>query len=55
MYLATARGVSDGRVLRVPATALREVSDAWFPFGGHLIEGLFGTARSIEATATSKR
>jgi CRP-like cAMP-binding protein len=51
VYLATARGVSVGRVLRVPAKALREVSDAWFPFGGHLIEGLFGTARSIEATA----
>src|SRR6266508_2802778 len=54
VYLATARGVSDGRVLRVPAKALREVSDAWFPFGGHLIEGLFGTARSIEATARQR-
>jgi len=54
VYLATARGVSDGRVLRVPAKALREVSDAWFPFGGHLVEGLFGTARSIEATARQR-
>jgi len=54
VYLATARGVSDGRVLRVPAKALRDVSDAWFPFGGHLIEGLFGTARSIEATARQR-
>ena len=54
VYLATARGVGDGRVLRVPAKALREVSDAWFPFGGHLIEGLFGTARSIEATARQR-
>ena len=54
VYLATARGVRDGRVLRVPAKALREVSDAWFPFGGHLIEGLFGTARSIEATARQR-
>jgi len=54
VYLATARGLSDGRMLRVPAKALREVSDAWFPFGGHLVEGLFGTARSIEATARQR-
>ena len=34
VYLATGRGVTDGRMLRVPADALRERSDAWFPFGG---------------------
>src|SRR5436190_4656945 len=51
VYLATGRGVADGRALRVPATALRERTDAWFPFGGHLIEGLYGTARRIEAMA----
>src|SRR6266508_2424665 len=54
VYLATGRGVADGRVLRVPADALREWSDAWFPFGGHLIRGLYGTARSIESTARQR-
>ncbi|HZJ05416.1 MAG TPA: ATP-binding protein [Nocardioidaceae bacterium] len=54
VYLATGRGVSDGRVLKVPAEVLRELSSAWFPFGGHLIEGLYGTARTIEATARQR-
>ena len=54
VYLATGKGVLDGRVLRVPAKALRELSDIWFPFAGHLIVGVFGTARSIEATARQR-
>jgi signal transduction histidine kinase len=41
-------------VLRVPAAVLRERSDAWFPFGGHLIQGLYHTARSIESTARQR-
>jgi signal transduction histidine kinase len=54
VYLATGRGVGAGRVLRVPAEVLRERSNAWFPFGGHLIEGLYGTARTIESTARQR-
>jgi signal transduction histidine kinase len=54
VYLATARGVSPGRLLRVPAAALRERSQAWFPFAAHLIEGLYRTARSIESTARQR-
>jgi signal transduction histidine kinase len=54
VYLATGRGLSTGRVLRVPAEVLRERSNAWFPFGGHLIQGLYGTARSIESTARQR-
>jgi signal transduction histidine kinase len=54
VYLATGRGVAAGRVLRVPAAVLRERSDAWFPFGGHLIQGLYHTARSIESTARQR-
>ncbi len=54
VYLATGRGVAEGRMLRVPAAALRERSDAWFPFAGHLIKGVYGTARSIEATARQR-
>ena len=51
VYLATGRGVAEGRVLRVPAQVLRERTAAWFPLGGHLIAGLYRTARSIESTA----
>jgi signal transduction histidine kinase len=54
VYLATGRGASEGRVLRVPADVLRERLSAWFPFGRHLIEGLYHTARSIESTARQR-
>ena len=54
VYLATGRGVVPGRVLRVPANLLRELTAQWFPFGGHLIDGVFHTARSIEATARQR-
>jgi signal transduction histidine kinase len=54
VYLATGRGVTAGRVLRVPAELLRHWSDSWFPFGGHLIQGLFHTARSVESTARQR-
>ena len=53
-YLATGRGAAGGRVLRVPADVLSEKVNAWFPFGGHLIQGLYRTARSIEATARQR-
>jgi signal transduction histidine kinase len=55
VYLATGRGSAVGRVLRVPAGALRERLSAWFPLGKHLIEGLYGTARSIEAAARQRQ
>ena len=54
VYLATARGVSPGRLLAVPSTALRERINAWFPFGGHLVQGLSGTARTIESTVRQR-
>jgi signal transduction histidine kinase len=54
VYLATGRGAADGRALRVPAEVLRERFNAWFPFGRHLIEGLYHTARSIESTARQR-
>ena len=43
-----------GRVLRVPTEVLRDRSNAWFPFAGHLIAGLYHTARSIESTARQR-
>ena len=54
VYLATGRGASDGRIFRLPAEVLRDRLTAWFPFGRHLIEGLYGTARSIESTARQR-
>jgi signal transduction histidine kinase len=54
VYLATGRGATGGRVLRVPAEVLRERFNAWFPLGRHLIEGVYHTARSIESTARQR-
>ncbi|HET8562069.1 MAG TPA: ATP-binding protein [Marmoricola sp.] len=54
VYLATGRGASSGRMLRVPADALRSRVESWFPFGMHLVNGLYGTARRIEATARQR-
>jgi signal transduction histidine kinase len=51
VYLATGRGAVAGRFLRVPASALRDLTNAWFPLASHLLEGLYSTARSIESTA----
>ncbi len=53
-YLATGRGAEPGRMLRVPAEALRSQMQAWFPLAVHLISGLFTTARSIESTARQR-
>jgi signal transduction histidine kinase len=55
VYLATARAATTGRLLRIPAEVLRDLMNAWFPLGGHLIEGLYRTARSIEATARQRQ
>jgi signal transduction histidine kinase len=38
----------------VPAEALRERSDAWFPLAGHLIRGVYNTARTIESAARQR-
>jgi signal transduction histidine kinase len=54
VYMATGRAVSPGRMLRVPAEALGELAQSWFPFGVHLIRGLMQTVRSIESTARQR-
>jgi signal transduction histidine kinase len=54
VYLATGRGATPGRALCVPADVLRDLSNEWFPLAGHLIRGLFNTARSIESTARQR-
>jgi signal transduction histidine kinase len=54
VYLASGRGAREGRLLSVPSTLLRERMTSWFPMGVHLIQGLYGTARSIESTARQR-
>lgn len=54
IYLATGVGAEPGRMLEVPAVALRELTDRWFPFGGHLIRGLYGVALYVESTARQR-
>ena len=55
VYLATGRGGRAGRVFRVPGRgAAREVSTRGSRSAGHLIEGLYRTARTIESTARQR-
>ena len=54
VYMGSGRCAGPGRVLRVPADALRELATNWFPFGVHLIKGLTQTVRSIESTARQR-
>jgi signal transduction histidine kinase len=54
IYLATGRGATPGRVLRLDAPRLRELVNRWFPLAGHLIGGLQHTARSIESTVRQR-
>jgi len=54
IYLATGRGSTPGRCLRLDAPRLKELVDHWFPLAGHLIGGLHHTARSIESTVRQR-
>jgi signal transduction histidine kinase len=53
-YLATGQASSAGRFLRVPAPALRDWTKRWFPFGEHLVEGVFRTVRGFEAVTRQR-
>src|SRR3954447_15684386 len=54
VFLASGVAVNTGRALRLAAVGLRRLTDAWFPFGGHIIRGVFTTVRSVEATARQR-
>ncbi len=54
VYLASGRGVEFGRLLKVPATDLRDLMEEWLPLAVHLVRGVFGTARTIEATVRQR-
>jgi len=50
-YRASARAASDGRVFVLPSTELSRLVGSWLPFAKHLVTGVYGTIRSIDATA----
>ncbi|MGY1773194.1 ATP-binding protein [Blastococcus sp. SYSU D00813] len=54
VYVATGRAATAGRVLQVPAPALRDWAGARFPLGVHLIDGLVRTARTFELVARQR-
>jgi signal transduction histidine kinase len=54
VYFATGRAENPGRVLRLAAPELRRLSEQWFPFGLHFIDGLVNTVRRIESTARQR-
>jgi signal transduction histidine kinase len=54
VYFATARALSAGRLLRVPSTALRRWSTERFPFGEHILEGVFHSVRAFESIARQR-
>ena len=54
VYLATGRATTAGRVLRVAADDLKSWTGASDPFGAHLIEGVFRTARTVESMARQR-
>src|SRR3954453_6679137 len=54
IYLATGRGATPGRALRLGPPRLRELVNHWFPLAGHLMGGLLRTARSIESTVRQR-
>ncbi len=53
-YLATGRAAGPGRMFRVPAEALGLLARSWFPFGVHMIEGIFQTVRNVEALSRQR-
>jgi signal transduction histidine kinase len=53
-YLASGRGASHGRCLRVEAQALRSWAQACFPFGVHMLDGLSQTAHTLETMSRQR-
>src|SRR4051812_11921121 len=53
-YTATARCVEDGRMFRVPSDDLGRLVGEWFPFGKHLMIGVYQTVRTFEKSARER-
>jgi signal transduction histidine kinase len=54
VYRASGRSVTPGRFLAVPSEALGSLVGAWSPFAKHIINGVYQTIRSIDATARER-
>jgi len=54
VYLATGRASTKGRAFHVASADLKDWTRAWNPFGAHLIEGVFRTARTIDSAARQR-
>jgi signal transduction histidine kinase len=53
-YTATARCIEDGRMFRVASDDLGRLVGGWFPFGKHLMMGVYQTVRTFEQTARQR-
>ena len=53
-YRATGIAVTDGRTFNVPSDDLGRLVGEWFPFGKHMVIGVYQTVRGIEAAARQR-
>jgi signal transduction histidine kinase len=53
-YRGTGRAATAVRFFRIPSESLGRLVGEWFPFGKHMILGIYQTVRSIEATARQR-
>jgi signal transduction histidine kinase len=53
-YRATGIAASDGRMFTVPSDELGRLVGDWFPFGKHMVVGVYQTVRGIEAAARQR-
>jgi signal transduction histidine kinase len=53
-YRATGIAATDGRTFNVPSEDLGRLVGEWFPFGKHIVSGLYQTVRGIEAAARQR-
>ena len=53
-YRATGIAVTDGRMFAVPSDDLGRLVGDWFPFGKHMVIGVYQTVRGIEAAARQR-
>jgi signal transduction histidine kinase len=53
-YRGTGRAATAVRCHRVPSESLGRLVGEWFPFGKHMIVGIYQTVRGIEATARQR-
>ncbi len=53
-YRASGRAASDGHAFLVPSEDLGRLVEEWFPFGKHMINGVYQTIRNLDAMARQR-